>query len=298
MGFKEIVRGIKEVRIQGAVNVAKSAVKAIVLLEEEHKLRNKDILLKALFQAKNILIKTRPTEPCMQNALNYLFIHLQDEPDISGAIKKRAEQVLNHFDDSLVKIAKIGSKKIMNKSIIFTHCHSNTVMAVFFEAKKLGKTFTVHNTETRPLFQGRITAQELARKQIPVTHFIDSAARLALKNADLMLIGADAITTEGKIINKIGSELFAEIAQKFDVPVYACADSWKFDPKTIFGYEEEIEKRNAREVWPAAPKGVIVSNLAFEKINPDFVAGVISEIGVYKPSVFIEEVKKVYPWIF
>jgi len=298
MGFKEIVKGIKEVKIQGAIDVAKASVQAISLIEKEYRLRDREIFLKSLYKAKDILVKIRPTEPCMRNTLNYIFAYIEDEEDISGAIKKRIIDVNKHFDTTMDKIAKIGAKKIINKSIVFTHCHSNTVLAIFKEAKRKGKNFTVHNTETRPLFQGRKTAQELSRANIPVKYFIDSAARLALKNADLMLIGADAITSEGKVVNKIGSELFAEIAEKWDIPVYSCANSWKFDPKTVFGYEEEIEKRGTREVWSTAPKGVTVDNHAFEKINPDLITGIISELGVYKPTIFIEEVKRTYPWMF
>lgn len=297
MGFTEIVRKIKEIKIQGAVNVAKASANAIESVLKEYKFRDKDIQFNALIKAKEILLKTRPTEPCMRNTLNYIFVDV-DKKNLIENIKKKIEEVNNHFDEASQKIVKIGSKKIINKSIVFTHCHSSAVMDILKEAKKLGKNFTVYNTETRPLFQGRLTAKELAREKIPVKHFIDSAARIALKQADLMLIGADAITSEGKVINKIGSEQFAEIAEKFDVPVYSCTDSWKFDPQTVFGYEEEIEKRGAKEVWAEAPKGVTVSNYAFEKINPDLVAGVISELGIYKPEIFVEEVKRTYPWLF
>jgi len=297
MGFTEIVREIKEIKIQGAVNVAKASAKAVEAVLKEYKFRDKDILFKSLNKAREILLKTRPTEPCMRNTLNYLFVNV-DKKNLVESLTKKITEVKNHFDQAAQKIAKIGSKKVINKSIIFTHCHSSAVMDVLKEAKKLGKKFTVYNTETRPLFQGRLTAKELARENIPVKHFIDSAARIALKKADLMLIGADAISSEGKVINKIGSEQFAEIAEKFDVPVYSCTDSWKFDPQTVFGYEEEIEKRGAKEVWAEAPRGVTVSNYAFEKINPDLVAGIISELGIYKPEIFVEEVKRTYPWLF
>ncbi|MBW2977967.1 hypothetical protein KY331_03930 [Candidatus Woesearchaeota archaeon] len=298
MDFNGIVRGIKEIKIQGAINVAKAAVKGIGLVEKEYKSKDRDVLLEILYKAKDVLINTRPTEPCMRNALNYIFTHIGNEEDIATAVDKRIKEIDNHFSDASEKIAKFGTKKIVNKSVVFTHCHSNAVIAIFREAKKQRKNFTVHNTETRPLFQGRITAKEVVRAGIPVRHFIDSAARIALKHADLMLIGADAITSEGKVINKIGSELFAEIAEKWDVPVYCCTDSWKFDPKTVFGYEEEIEKRGAREVWAESPKGVIVDNSIFEKINPDLISGVISELGVYKPEIFVEEVKRTYPFLF
>ena len=113
-----------------------------------------------------------------------------------------------------------------------------------------------------------------------------------------MLLGADAVTSEGKVINKIGSELFTEIADRYEVPVYVCTDSWKFDPKSVFGYEEEIEKRKPTEIWPTAPRGVKIANFAFEKVNPDLITGIISELGIYKPSIFVEEVKRAYPWMF
>ena len=112
-----------------------------------------------------------------------------------------------------------------------------------------------------------------------------------------MLIGADAITAEGVVINKIGSELFAEVAYKYDVPVYVCTHSFKFDPLTYFGWDEKIEKRAKTEIWKNPPKGVRISNYVFEKIKPDLISGIISELGILKPEVFVEEVKRRYEWL-
>ena len=181
---------------------------------------------------------------------------------------------------------------------MYTHCHSSTVVNIIKQAKDNGVNFEVHNTETRPLYQGRKTAKELSDYGIPVRHYVDSAARLALKKADIMLIGADAITAEGKIINKIGSELISEAANKLNVPVYVCTHSWKFDPKTIFGFEEIIEKRLAKEVWPNKPKNVSIDNFAFEQVNPALVTGIISEIGIYNPQNFRQGIKNHYSWMF
>ncbi len=272
MDFNKICKDIKEVKIQGAENVAIAAVKAYYLNQTK--------------EAVNKLISLRPTEPCLRNALKFVQL---DTKNITYALK--------HFEEAKEKIAKIIFNKIENNTIIFTHCHSSTVSNALIYTHKHGKKFEVYNTETRPLLQGRITATELAKADIKVTHFVDSAARIALKKSDLFLIGADAITVEGKVINKIGSELFAEIAHKLDVPLYVCSDSWKFDPKTIFGYEEIIEKRPEKEVWPNIPKNVKVNNLAFEKIDPSLITGIISELGVYKPEIFVEEIKKAYPWL-
>jgi ribose 1,5-bisphosphate isomerase len=194
-------------------------------------------------------------------------------------------------------IIEMGSKKIKNGMVVFTHCHSSTVMSVLIEAKKQGKRFAVHNTETRPRLQGRKTAKELSNAGIKVRHYVDSAARLALKGADIMMIGADAITSEGRVINKIGSELFAEVAHRYDIPVYVCTNSWKFDPETVFGFTEEIEQRTAEEVWARPPKNVIIDNKAFEIIRPELIAGAITELGIYEPQILVEEIKREYPWM-
>jgi len=300
MGFKETVDRIKNLRVQGAEAVAKEAVRSLKDVVRESRSKNISGILADLYHAKNILFLTRPTEPCMRNALNYVMHELDyDDPvELAKAICLKVDEVLERFGKNQKIIAQIGSKKIRNGSVIFTHCHSSTILEILKQAKKQGKKFEVHNTETRPLYQGRITAREIAKLGIPVKHFIDAAARFALKKTDLMLIGADAITTEGKVINKIGSELYAEIANKFDIPVYACIDSWKFDTETIFGYEVEIEKRKGTEIWKNPPKGVTIDNFAFEKVSPGLITGIISELGIYKPHIFIQEVRINNEWMF
>jgi len=132
---------------------------------------------------------------------------------------------------------------------IFTHCHSSTVEAIIVKAWKQGKKFEVYNTETRPKFQGRKTATNLAKEGIPVTHFVDSAGRSMLRKTDLFLFGCDAITSEGKLINKIGTEMLAQTARESSIPAYSCTNSWKFDPNTLYGFDEEIEQRDPNEVW-------------------------------------------------
>ncbi len=273
MSFEQICKDIKSLKIQGAVNVAKAGVQAL-------KLKHDPVSVKKI-------ISLRLTEPALRNAINF---SLKD-------IKKNPDKALKHFEEAKKKIVEIGAREIPGKSIVFTHCHSSAVTGILKEAFKTKK-FEVYCTETRPLYQGRITAKELAAAKIPVTMFVDSAARYALKKATIMLIGADAVLSSGKIANKIGSELFAEVAKRYDVPVFVCTDSWKFDPMTIWGYEEKIEKRETKEVWPNPPKGVKISNIAFELVHPDLIESVISELGVHSVDNFIEEIEEAYPWMF
>jgi len=270
---EKTVRDIKSIKIQGAYHVAVAAIKAW------QKTKNKQ-------EAAKKLAAARPTEPMLRNALRYL-----EKMD-------HAETLLEKLEADQRKIAEIGAEKIKSGMIVYTHCHSSTVNDILVHAKHDRKNFEVHATETRPFMQGRLTATQLAAAKIPVTLFVDSAARLAMKKADVMMIGADAITAEGYVINKIGSELMAETANHYQVPVFICTHSWKFDPLTVFGFEEKIEKRAAKEIWERVPRGVKISNYVFEKVDPNKIAAIISELGVFKPEAFVEEVRKSYRWMF
>ena len=192
------------------------------------------------------------------------------------------------------KRSEIGAKRIKEGAIIFTHCHSSTVCNILKLAKKRGINFEVHNTETRPLYQGRKTAEELSKAGIKVVHYVDSAASHALRKADVVFLGVDAITTT-KVYNKVGSELFVREASDLDIPVYFCTDSWKFDKESIFGSDDEIEERISKEIWARPPKNVSISNIAFDKIDPKHITGIISELGLYSHAVFVEEVKDIIP---
>jgi len=300
MDFNTIVKDIKTLKIQGAASVAKASILALKDIIRKSKAATKYKLVEELKHAKKILIETRPTEPCMRNTLKHILTNLdvKDIISLKALLDERIKKAQEHFSKTEQTISAIGAKKIKNGMIIFTHCHSSIVINILKLAKKQGKKFEVYATETRPLFQGRITAAELSKANIPVTIFVDSAARIALKKADLFLFGADAITSEGKVINKIGTELFAEVSNRYDIPTYSCTDSWKFDPKTIFGLEEKIEKRSLREIWRSPPKQVKISNPAFERVKSELITGIISELGIYRPSMFIETVKEAYPWMF
>jgi len=256
----KIYSDIKEVRIQGATNIAKAAVKAYTLAPSA--------------ENKKKLLSLRPTEPTLSNALNFID-------------KIGAEEVILHFSKSQAKINKFVFKLIKNSSVVYTHCHSTNVLKALIYAKKNGKKFEVYNTETRPLLQGRTTAKELAKNGIKVTTFVDAALDDAITECDLILLGADAILKNG-VINKIGSEAIAEIAFIRKKSLYIVADSWKFSP-----YNVKIEERDFHEVWKNASSKIKIRNPAFESVNKKYIKGIISEYGVLKFDDFIKKMRKI-----
>jgi len=284
MTYSEILRKIKNLEIQGAQNIAMKAIEAFGIKIKEGA-SNKE-----LEKSRKEIFALRSTEPALRNGIRFCLIN-------KGKYKDVAKEALNYFEESKKKIAKIGAEKIKDGMIIFTHCHASTVEAILIKAKKDGKKFEVYNTETRPKFQGRITAENLAKAGIKVTHMVDSAGRSMIRKCDLFLFGCDAITSEGFIINKIGTESLVDAALEAHVPAYSCTTAWKFDTETIKGIPEEIEQRDPKEVWENPPKNVKIYNPAFEIISPDKFTGTISELGVFKAEILALEVQKNYPYL-
>jgi len=258
-GLERIYRNIKEVKIQGATNIAKVAVKAY--MSEPTK------------ENKKRLMSLRPTEPTLSNALNFV-------DKIGG------KKVVAHFSESQEKINKLVFRLIESGMVVYTHCHSTNVIKALIYTKKKGKKFEVYNTETRPLLQGRVTARELAKAGIKVTEFIDAAMDEAVEECDIVIIGADAILKSG-VINKIGSGTIAELASAHRKPLYIIADSWKFSPKNV-----KIEERDFHEVWKNAPKKIKIRNPAFEKVDKKYIGRIVSEYGILSFDSFIKKARK------
>jgi len=261
--FKKILQNIRGIKIQGATSIALAGVKAFLLNpDKRHAIQ---------------ILKSRITEPMLQNSVNFLLA--------SQNPKKQAQKLAYYIKKSDKKIFKQGAKLIKNNTNIFTHCHSSTVIGILKEAKKQKKHFVVYNTETEPLLQGRKTAEELAKIGIKVIHVPDTATEYTLKYSDLFLFGADAFTEKG-VVNKVGTAMYSEIAKRYKVPVYAAGISLKFTKKV------NLEFRSGKELWDERNKNISVLNPAFDVTPKNLVKGVISEFGILSYNQFIKKAKQ------
>jgi ribose 1,5-bisphosphate isomerase len=294
---------IRRMEVRGATQVARAALKAVQKLARETKARSKREFLKELIQAKRILFKARPTEPLMRNSLRYLIdvverSDLVKVKELASLVSLLSNEFLENMERSQERIASIGSKRVVEGDRILTHCHSTTVIEIFKRARSEEKNFEVICTETRPLFQGRRTARELLDMGIRVRMIIDSAIRFFLREVDFVLVGCDVITSEGNIINKIGTSLIALAAKEARVPFYVASELLKFDPETICGEYTEIEERDGEEIWKNAPPRLEIKNPSFDVTRREFIHGIICEEGVIPPHSINEVVGRKYPWIF
>ena len=293
---------IRRLEVQGARNVAIAALKAIQTLAEQTKTKDKEAFLVELKQAQMVLSASRETEPLMRNALRWVITQAQDcttpkIADLSGLVASNVGLFLQNLEASRERAAEFGAKRIRDGMLVFTHCHSSTVTRTIAKAKADGKEFSVICTETRPAYQGRITAKELVNLGIQTMFIVDSAARSYMGDVDLVLVGADAITSEGNVVNKICTSGIAVLADEARKPFYVVSELLKFDPETLYGAYEGIEQRNPAEVWSEPPKGLSMRNPAFDVTPNRYIHGIICEEGIIPPQSIVETVNRSYPWV-
>jgi ribose 1,5-bisphosphate isomerase len=294
---------IRKLQVQGARNVAIAAIKAIQTQAEQTTSKNKIQFLCELKEAQTIFVASRETEPLMRNAIRWIITQTQavkteNVDTLSQKVVANANQFLKKLENTKEHIAEIGANRIRDGSVVFTHCHSSTVTRLLAKAKANGKNFKVICTETRPAFQGRITANELVGLGIETTFIVDSAARSFMGNVDVVIVGADAITSEGNVVNKIGSSGIAVLAHEARVPFYVVSELLKFDSETLKGECEKIEQRSPAEVWSEAPPKLIVRNPAFDVTSNRYIHGLICEEGIIAPQTIVEVMHRKYPWVF
>ncbi|MHA1685467.1 MAG: translation initiation factor eIF-2B [Candidatus Heimdallarchaeaceae archaeon] len=301
--FISVVEDIRTLKIQGATNIAIQGVKAFASLGERIHVQSLDQYFKTLEDSQKMLAGARATEPALRNGLRYVLYKLKNnassQTEAKQLISIYADEYVELLKDSKRKVITYGAQRIRDGSVIMTHCHSSMSTGILLRAFEQGKNIRVFCTETRPLYQGHITARELIEAGIEATMVVDSAMRWVLnkENIDMIITGADAITSQGTAINKIGTRLLALAAREMDIPFYTATTLFKYDPETSIGKLTEIEMRAPEEIWPDAPKGLRILNPAFETVSHDLIDGLITEEGIFSPSLVYSIVKERYPWM-
>jgi methylthioribose-1-phosphate isomerase len=192
-----------------------------------------------------------------------------------------------------------GAKLLPDEGGILTHCNTGglataelgTALAAIVTAHRVGKRIRVYADETRPLLQGaRLTAWELQQQGVPVTLICDSMAAQVMQQGliQAVIVGADRITANGDVANKIGTYGLAVLAKHHGIPFFVAAPSSTFDLELADGSGIPIEQRSPLEVshWggvQTAPSEVTIYNPAFDVTPAELVTALITERGVIDP---------------
>ncbi len=263
-------RRIKALEIRGARRIAIAAMNALV---DEIKSGGDPLA------AAKLLASSRPTEPAMRKALARVLRAW--ETGGAKTAEEEREKILAEWELALSRLAENGKDVFEDVSLVVTHCHSTELMAAFARSSR---DFTVVVTETRPKYQGKITAKELLDLGFDVVYVVDSAAWHYLERAEAFVMGVDAVEWSGSVITKVGAAMMALAAKRFETPSYFFTTTFKFDPLTKLR-PEPIEFRDPKEVIdPQELPGARIENPAFDRVPSDLVSGIVTERGILAPT--------------
>ncbi len=249
------------------------------------------------------LAKSRPTAVNLFWALERMEQVFNSCDSLDDAERRlAAEAVRIHEEDLAANLAMAEhALNVINTGeavSVLTHCNTGAlatggygtalgVIRRLHEAKLLER---VYADETRPWLQGsRLTAWELSRDDIPVTLNADGAAAAIMASGKVswVIVGADRITANGDVANKIGTYSLAVLARHHKVGFMVVAPSSTVDMSLASGRDIPIEEREGTEIReirgiPLAPEGVDVFNPVFDVTPAGLIDAIVTEKGALR----------------
>lgn len=285
------VRGAPAIGVAAAYGVCLAATPAAVPPHESAR--------QAVLAAIEHLATSRPTAVNLFWALDRMravVAQTADDAALLAALLQEA-RAIHHQDRALcAAIGRFGAERLGDVTAVLTHCNAGalatgwmgTALAPIYELHRQGRAVRVFADETRPLLQGaRLTAWELQQVGVPVTVITDSMAGSVMQagKVQAVIVGADRITANGDVANKIGTFPLAVLARYHNLPFFVAAPHSTFDLALSDGRAIPIEHRRAEEVTcgfglPTAPAGCDVFNPAFDVTPAELITAIITDLGV------------------
>jgi len=304
--YETVAIAIKEMWVRGAPAIGITAAMGVALGAQALPVTEYEPFSKGVLEIADHLAATRPTAVNLFWAISRMKRKLesmrnQPVPVIKQQLIAEAQAILEEDIAMNRAIGQYGNAVIGDEQTILTHCNAGalatggygTALGVVRAAWEAGKKIQVLADETRPVLQGaRLTAWELMQDGIPVTVITDNMAGALMRQGKVhvCVVGADRITANGDVANKIGTYSVAVLAHAHGIPFYVAAPSSSIDLSMQSGDEIPIEQRDPREVTHVrgeiviAPDGVSVANAAFDVTPACLITGIITEKGIFRPS--------------
>lgn len=304
-GYKtaaDVALAIREMRVRGAPAIGVAAAFGIVLAAYQHWTHNTANWQAALEADFAVLAQSRPTAVNLFWALQEMrdcIAALGDDKNPLPAIEAQAVAILNDDREANLYTAQLGLQVIREACStpqhVMTHCNTGalatagfgTALGVIRAAYLDGLVKCVHINETRPWLQGsRLTAWELVGEGIPSLLNVDSTAAHLMAQGKItwVIVGADRITANGDVANKIGTYQLAVLARYHNVKVMVVAPSSTIDMQLSSGTQIPIEERAGEEILYVDEQRIAAEIAAFNPVfdvtPADLIDVIVTERGI------------------
>ncbi|MEN3043626.1 MAG: S-methyl-5-thioribose-1-phosphate isomerase [Candidatus Hydrothermales bacterium] len=291
--FCDVKVAIKNMILRGAPLIGIAGAYGILLgLRKKFNLDN-------FYKMKESLLLLRKTP----YNLNYTLSILERLIKNGAGYKDLEKEVENIFEQEKIRCERIGKNgfKIFKEKQykkILTHCNTGklatggigTALGVIYKSKKIIE--MVYVTETRPYFQGaRLTSYELFKLNIPFKIILDGEASFLMQKGevDAIIVGADRITQDGYLANKVGTLSLAISAKEFGIPFYVASPVSTIDFNTKGIENIQIEERRGDEVKGWGKTKWVLENFdviyySFDLTPPYLIKNIITDYGNFNPN--------------
>jgi len=284
--YSDVKKAIKDMILRGAPLIGIAGAYGILLgIKKRFKLEN-------FYKMKDELLSLRKTA----YNLNFTLSRIEELIKRGASYEDLLREVDKIFIDERRRcelIGRNGSKIFKKYKRVLTHCNTGklatggigTALGVIYKARE--NIEHVFVTETRPYFQGaRLTAYELHKIGMPFTIILDDEASFLMQKGeiDAVIVGADRITSDGFVANKVGTLSLAVSAKNFNIPFYVAAPVSTFDLKLKGTSNLPIEERIGKEMkgWGKSrwiPENFNALYFSFDITPPDLIKFYITDKG-------------------
>lgn len=301
--YKDVVKAIKDMKLRGAPLIGIVAAFAMIMEIKNKNFKDYNEIFNTLTKVSSELIKTRPTAVNLKWAVDRILKVAEKNKDrritsIIDLLIAEANKIYKEDLENNKLIGKYGAELIRDNDRILTHCNAGalatagygTALGILRAALEQKKKITVYVDETRPYLQGaRLTAFELVHMKVPHFLITDNMAGYFIRKGeiDLIIVGADRITANGDVANKIGTYTLAVLAHVNNIPFYVAAPSSTIDLSIKTGDDIPIEFRSEDEVKKIAGKNITTNKTkalhpAFDITPSKYVSAIITEKGIIR----------------
>lgn len=308
--YRAVASAIRDMVVRGAPAIGASAAFGMALAACQSQANSLSALQTELHQAAEVLKASRPTAVNLSWAVQRMLDRINGavasgEAATAGGLRDllvaEAQKIADEDIEINRRMAANGAALIEDGDTIIHHCNTGalatvdwgTALGVIRMAYESGKRIHVLVDETRPRLQGaRLTAWELEQYGIPYEIITDNMSGYMLRTgqAQKVFFGADRVTANGDVANKIGTYMLALAAHANDVPVYSVVPTSTIDLTLPSGDCIPIEERDPSEVLdiqihgePVVPQGAKARNPAFDVTPHTLLTALVTEKGVIYP---------------
>ena len=292
-----VATAIRDMVVRGAPAIGITAAYGVVLSVQQHSRQCPDDWRSQVDRDIHLLAAARPTAVNLVWALQRMRLCLATARDaLVETLLSEAESIHREDVAANKRMGAAGANLINTGDSVLTYCNTGslatggygTALGVIRSAWSGNKLEKVFACETRPWLQGaRLTAWELVRDSIPVTLITDNAAASLMQagRVQWVITGADRVTANGDVINKIGTCQLAVACRYHGVKMMVAAPLSTLDMALSSGQQVTIEERPESEVLGMAGQaiaavGASAWNPAFDVTPAALVDYLVTEAGV------------------